>query len=117
MHCCAPGVPVRLLRETGAAALAIDLDVVGDLDPLGEALDAGVGLIAGAADPRRPAPTSAEVADRVLAVWHRFGFPVAQAARQVAVAAACGLAGTSVGNARRILAACRDAGRRLAQEE
>jgi methionine synthase II (cobalamin-independent) len=112
-HCCAQGVPLDLLREAGAAAVAIDLALDPDLDSLGETLDAGVALVAGAADPRQPAPTSAVVADRVRDVWRKLGFPAAQAATQVAVAPACGLAGTGQSAARAILAACRDAGRRL----
>jgi hypothetical protein len=49
MHCCAADAPVRLFRDAGAAAVAIDLDLLGsDLDPLGEVLDAGLGLLAGA---------------------------------------------------------------------
>lgn len=108
MHCCAEGVPLALLREAGAAAVAIDLALAKDLDALGEALDAGVGLIAGATS-----RSSADIADGVRAVWRTLGFPKEQAARQVAVAPACGLAGLAPEEARAALAACRDAGRRL----
>lgn len=48
MHCCAADAPLGLLREAGAVAVAIDLDLITDLDPLGEVLEAGVGLFAGA---------------------------------------------------------------------
>ncbi len=48
VHCCAPDAPVTLLREAGAAAVALDLTQLGNLDPIGEALDAGIGLFAGA---------------------------------------------------------------------
>jgi hypothetical protein len=111
VHCCAHDVPLALLREAGAAAVAIDLALDHDLDSLGETLDAGVALVAGAADPRQPAPASAQIADRVREVWRKLGFPKAQAATQVAVAPACGLAGQPA--ARAVLAACRDAARRL----
>jgi hypothetical protein len=53
------------------------------------------------------------VAERVRDVWRRIGFPAAAAAAQVAVSPACGLADTDPAEARKILAACRDAGRRL----
>jgi hypothetical protein len=56
VHCCAPDAPVGLLREAGAVGAALDLDLVTDLDALGEALDAGFGLLAGAA------PTAAAAA-------------------------------------------------------
>jgi len=112
-HCCASDVPLTLLRETGAAALAIDLALVTDLDPLGEAIDAGTAVVAGAIDPGQPAPPSAEVANKIRDVWSRLGFPPALAAERVAVSPACGLAGASASAARSLLAACRDAGRRL----
>lgn len=99
VHCCAPQVPLELIRSTGAVAVALDLDLVTDLDPLGEAIDAGLGLLAGAAPTRPPsaggAPTSAQVADRVRQIWDRLGFPRRQLAEQVVVTPACGLAGAT----------------------
>ncbi|MCZ7376441.1 methionine synthase [Micromonospora sp. WMMC250] len=119
VHCCAPDVPLELIRSTGAVAVALDLDLVTDLDPLGEAIDAGLGLLAGAAPTRPPsagrAPTSAQIADRVRQLWDRLGFPRRQLAQQVVVTPACGLAGATPEYARAVLAACRDAGRRLAE--
>jgi len=116
-HCCAPDVPVAVLQAAGVVAVALDLDLVRDLDALGEALDAGVGLFAGAAPTRAPAdgraPSSAAVADRVRALWRKLGFPVTRLPQQVVVTPACGLAGAPAGYARAVLRACRDAGRRL----
>ncbi|WP_433267514.1 methionine synthase [Micromonospora vinacea] len=120
VHCCAPDVPLELIRSTGAVAVALDLDLVTKLDPLGEALDAGLGLLAGAAPTRPPsaggAPTSAQIADRVRQVWDRLGFPRRQLAEQVVITPACGLAGATPEYARAVLAACREAGRRLAED-
>lgn len=120
VHCCAPDVPLELIRTAGAAGVALDLSLVADLDPLGEAIDAGLGLLAGAAPTLPPpsgrAPTSAEVADRVRRVWDQLGFPRRRLAEQVVVTPACGLAGASPGYARAVLTACRDAGRRLAED-
>ncbi|MEU4774891.1 methionine synthase [Micromonospora sp. NPDC023644] len=120
VHCCAPDVPLELIRSTGAVGVALDLGLVTDLDPLGEAIDAGLGLLAGAA-PTGPsaagrAPTSAQVADRVRQLWDRLGFPRRQLAEQVVVTPACGLAHATEPYARAVLAACRDAGRRLAED-
>ncbi|MEV0331073.1 methionine synthase [Micromonospora echinospora] len=120
VHCCAPDVPLELVRDAGAVAVALDLAQVTDLDPLGEAIDAGLGLLAGAApalpSPAGRAPTSAQVADRVRQLWDRLGFPRARLPEQVVVTPACGLAGAPPRYVREVLAACRDAGRRLAEE-
>ncbi|MEV1145913.1 methionine synthase [Micromonospora sp. NPDC049799] len=119
VHCCAPDVPLDLIRSAGAVGVALDLELLTDLDPLGEAIDAGLGLLAGAAPTRPPsagrAPTSAEVADRVRRIWDRLGFPLRQLAEQVVVTPSCGLANATEPYARAVLAACRDAGRRLAE--
>jgi hypothetical protein len=76
VHCCAPGAPIGLFRDAGATAVAIDLDLLTDLDPLGEALEAGLGLFAGAvptrpaaaADPVGPAASGAVPTRRAAAV-------------------------------------------------
>ncbi|MFD2768159.1 methionine synthase [Micromonospora eburnea] len=120
VHCCAPDVPLELIRAAGAVGVALDLGLVTDLDPLGEAIDAGLGLLAGAAPALPPtagrAPTSAQVADRVRQLWDRLGFPRRRLAEQVVVTPACGLAGATPAYARAVLTACRDAGRRLSEE-
>ncbi|GII20748.1 methionine synthase [Planosporangium mesophilum] len=119
VHCCAPDVPIDLVRGAGAAAVALDLTLLEDLDPLGEALDAGLGLIAGAVDTRTPGgrpPSSTQAATRVREVWAKLGFPAARLPEQVVVSPTCGLAGTTWEYARAAMAACRDAGRRLRED-
>ena len=120
VHSCAADVPVPVIRDAGAAALSLDLSLLGtDLDPLGEALDAGLGLFAGAVPTRTPAaggkPSGKETAERVRALWQRLGFPVTRLPAQVVVTPACGVAGAPVWYARAALEACREAGRRLAE--
>lgn len=119
VHCCAPAVPLQVIRDARAAAVALDLSLIKDLDPLGEALEAGLGLFAGAA-PTRPAAdgralTSAQVAERVRRLWSRLGFPAARLPQQVVLTPACGLAGASQPYVRTVLKACREAGRRLTE--
>ncbi|GID99056.1 methionine synthase [Paractinoplanes durhamensis] len=114
-HCCAPDVPLQVFRDAGAAAVAIDLSLVKDLDPLGEAIEAGVGLFVGAAATAGPAPDGKRVAERVRKLWSRLGFPASRLGEQVVVTPACGLAGASPAYVRAALTACREAGRRLAE--
>ncbi|WP_030436212.1 methionine synthase [Actinoplanes subtropicus] len=118
VHCCAADVPWPVLRDSRAAAVAVDLSLLKDLDPVGEAIEAGVGLFAGAA-PTSPvdgrALTGKQVAERVTTLWSRLGFPAARLAEQVVVTPACGLAGASEPYARAVLTACREAGRRIAE--
>jgi methionine synthase II (cobalamin-independent) len=116
VHCCAGRVPVGLLARTGLAALAVDLSLVEDLDPVGEAVDAGIGLFAGTvATTGDRAPASTDVADTVDTLWRRLGFAPERLADQVVVTPACGLAGATPEYARGVLAACVEAGRRLAE--
>jgi methionine synthase II (cobalamin-independent) len=117
VHCCAPDVPLELIRSSGAIAVALDLALIKQLDPLGEAIEAGLGLLAGAI-PTLPPPSgaalsAAQVADRVRDVWDRLGFPRRQLAEQVVITPACGLAGATPDYAREVLTAAREAGRRL----
>ena len=115
-HCCAPSAPIGLFRDAGVAALSLDLDQFGTaLDPLGEALDAGLGLFAGAvATGGTTAPSSQRIADRVKELWRTLGFSPNDLAAQVVVTPACGLAGATVARARAIQQACVEAARRLA---
>jgi hypothetical protein len=120
VHSCAPDVPLRTLRDAGAAALSLDLGLLKDLDPLGEAIEAGLGLFAGAVptlpDAGSAAPDGKIAAERVRKLWQRLGFPLARL-EQVVVTPACGLAEASPAYARAALTACREAAKRLAEAE
>lgn len=112
-HCCAQDAPLELFREAGAAGIAIDLDLV-RLDPLGEAIDAGLTLLAGVAPTTGTrAPASADLSDRVRQTWRSLGFSESQLAQQVVVTPACGLAGATPAYARAVQLACVEAARRL----
>jgi hypothetical protein len=110
VHCCAAGVPLKMLHEAGAAAVGFDLALVADLDAVGELVDAGAGLFVGVAP-----GTSAAIADAVREFWRKLGFPAGQLADQVVVTAPCGLAGTQASGVAKLLSAYREAGRRLAE--
>jgi hypothetical protein len=119
LHCCAPDVPLQIVRDARAAAVALDLSLLKDLDPMGEFLEAGFGLFAGAVPTQPPSagriPSSAKTADRVRTFWSQLGFPARRLPEQVVITPACGLAGASPDYSRAVLKACRDAGRRLAE--
>jgi hypothetical protein len=118
VHCCAPSVPLQVVRDSRAAAVALDLSLVTDLDPLGEAIEAGLGLFAGAVPTRAAdgSPDAKRIAATVSTLWtRRLGFAAARLPRQVVITPACGLAGASEKYARAVLTACREAARRLAE--
>lgn len=125
VHCCASAAPLELIREAGAAAVAVDLSLMDNLDALGSVLDAGLGLVAGAVDPRtltgsttRLDPRAAvdETASRVRRLWHVLGFPPSTLSSQVMVSPACGLAGLSENTARQVLSVCRESAHRLVED-
>ena len=113
VHCCAPEVPIGLLRQAGATGVALDLALNPRLDPLGEALDAGFGLFAGAVPAVGRPPAAASVAGTVKELWHKLGLPADRLAEQVVVTPACGQAGATPADARAALTVCREAAQRL----
>lgn len=119
VHCCAPDAPVALMRSAGAAAVGLDLALATDLDPIGEAVDAGLGLFAGALPTSAGAaakPDSASAAGRVRELWSKLGFPLADLPKRVVVTPACGLAGAGPAAARAVATATRETARRLLDE-
>ncbi|MGW4463152.1 methionine synthase [Micromonospora sp. NPDC004704] len=117
VHCCAPDVPLDLFRTAGAVAVAFDLDLITQFDPLGEAIESGLGLLVGAVPSTLPAsgvaPSAEQVADRVRTLWGKLGFPRPRLAQQVVVTPTCGLAGATPEYARTALTTAREAARRL----
>jgi len=120
IHCCAPDVPLQVVRDAGAAGVALDLSLLPrDLDPMGEFIEAGFGLFAGAAPTQPPSagrgPSSAKIADRIRTLWSQLGFPPRRLPEQVVVTPTCGLAGASDQYVRAALKGCTEAARRLAE--
>jgi methionine synthase II (cobalamin-independent) len=116
VHCCAGGVPFGLLRRAGASAVALDVALLerADDDAIGEAVEAGIGLLAGLV----PAVDAAIGDDKavlgpLLQLWRRLGLDDTLLGSAVAVTPSCGLAGASMPHARAALAACVRAGSRL----
>lgn len=116
VHCCAPGVPVTLLRKAGAGAVSLDATLLTprDDDQLGEAVEAGTGLLLGVV-PATGTPTS-DLAARMAPVqelWRRLGQAPDRLPSTVVVTPTCGLAGATPAQARSALEACVEIARRL----
>ncbi|AEH11052.1 MULTISPECIES: methionine synthase [Protofrankia] len=120
VHCCASKPPVGLLRQAGAAFVGLDATLLtpADDDAIGEAVEAGVTLMAGVV-PARDVELSelsdvCRTVEPVRSMWRRLGFAPEQLREVVVVTPTCGLAGATPGYARVALRRCREAGRALA---
>ncbi|MFL6025030.1 MAG: methionine synthase [Marmoricola sp.] len=116
-HCCAPGMPIGLLRGAGAHGISLDLDVLAaeDYDELGTAFDEGARVFLGvlpALDVAR-VPSDRQVVERVLRLLDMLGFDHEEVAPQIVLTPACGLAGASPGYARTALSLVRESAARL----
>jgi hypothetical protein len=134
VHCCAMSVPFGIIKGAGADGVGCDLSTLEQTgeDGLAEAVEAGLGVVAGVipatGTAAAPEPPPADrVARSVTALWQRMGWPVARhggarpgggtgpggVAAQVVLAPACGMAGATPGYARAAMACCREAARML----
>jgi methionine synthase II (cobalamin-independent) len=114
VHCCAPGVPLSLLRGAGAKAVSLDASLLRDEDAVGEAVEAGTGFLLGVIpgrDARLPKPERSVA--RVRELWRRLGFAPKTLAATAVVTPSCGLAGATPAYARAALRHCREAARVL----
>ncbi|MEU3212281.1 methionine synthase [Nocardiopsis alba] len=119
-HCCAPSVPIDLLRRSGARALGLDahlLDRSHD-EAIGTAVEAGTGLMLGVVPSVDGAGMSDPVTnvDPVRELWNRLGVAPDLLSRAVVTTPTCGLAGASPRYARTALKAVRDGARVLRDE-
>ena len=106
VHCCAPEVPLALLRRAGAAAVSLDMALLTerDDDVIGEAVEEGAVLLAGVVPSTGPGLSDpAGSVGVVRALWHRLGLDPALLSRHVVVTPGCGLAGASPAYSRQAL--------------
>jgi methionine synthase II (cobalamin-independent) len=123
VHCCAARPPVDLVRRAGARGVSLDLTLVGvpAYDALGEAVEAGLTLLAGVVPTSGPADGAVSdvrtTVDPVRRLWRRLGLGTDRMARQVVVTPTCGLAGASPAYARAAMTRAREAARALTELE
>jgi hypothetical protein len=119
VHCCAPGVPVALLRKAGAGAVSLDATLLTphDDDQLGEAVEDGARLLLGVLPTTgaRASDLAARMAP-VKELWRRLGQAPERLPSTVAVTPTCGLAGSTPAQARSALEASVEVARRLQEE-
>ena len=114
-HCCDTSAPLRLFRAAGFDALSVDMTTLPTaaavLDPIGEAIESGVVLVAGVVPAVRSAGSERPLqswAAPVLQVWDRLGFPRSQLPTAVVPTPSCGLVGTDRDGARSAMKNCRE---------
>jgi methionine synthase II (cobalamin-independent) len=108
VHCCAPRIPFRSVMTAGADAVSFDFGQLRreDEDALGEVVENGLGVFAGAA---RADATARDIAGEVIAAWRRIGLRAGELSERVVITPPCGLAGVPPDDARGRLSRCREA--------
>jgi hypothetical protein len=104
-----------LLRGAGAGFIGIDGTVVDsiDEDQVGEAIDAGLGLLVACVPLEAPQSDPRPVTAPVRSLWKRLGFPIGQLPRTVAVTPVEGLEELDVSAVPAVLKRAVEAGRYL----
>lgn len=114
-HTCSATPPLRTLVAGGARWLGVDATLLTprDDDGVGEALEAGVRLIAGLVPTRGAPPPVGPTVASVVGLLGRLGAP--DRAPELAVSPTCGLAGAAPKEAGSLLARAGECARELAQ--
>jgi methionine synthase II (cobalamin-independent) len=115
LHCCAPDVPIGLVRGAGAQGVMIDLgllDAAGH-DAAAEILESGGVVALGVVPTSGDLPGDAAVVERVLRWLDMLGLDLAVVGERVVVTPACGLAGATPSGARRATELVRSVARSL----
>ena len=116
VHCCAPDVPLVLLRDTGVKAVSLDTTLLGakGWESVAATIESGVDLWAGVVPTDDASVKVAEVIDPLVEAWRRVGLPLPDLSR-VMLTPACGLAGLSPSGARSVQRLAVDAARALTE--
>ena len=116
VHCCAPDVPLVLLRDTGVTAVSLDISLLtpGGWESLAATVEAGVDVWAGVVPTDDVRAQVADVIGPLVDAWRRVGLPVSDLSR-VTLTPACGLAGLTLSGARSVQRLAVDAARALSE--
>ena len=124
VHCCAPDVPLVLLRDTGVTAVSVDISLLTPQgwESLAATVESGVDLWAGAiptdgtlASVQAGNQTSVtDVIGPLVEAWRRVGLPLSDLSR-VTLTPACGLAGLTPSGACSVQRLAVDAARALTE--
>jgi methionine synthase II (cobalamin-independent) len=99
LHCCAAAIPWKAMQRSRIHAVSFDASTVtaGDLDGIGEFVDAGRTVLLGVVPTTAPAvrPSAEEIAKAAAAMTDRLGFPRRVLRDQLGITPACGLAATT----------------------
>ena len=116
VHCCAPDVPLVLLRDTGVTAVSLDISLLtpGGWESLAATVEAGVDVWAGVVPTDDECAQVADVIGPLVDAWRRVGLPVSDLSR-VTLTPACGLAGLTLSGARSVQRLAVDAARALSE--
>ncbi len=119
VHCCAPGVPLALLRNTGVKAVSLDTALLQpkDWESVAATVESGIELWAGAVPTtlhRDKVSKVTDVIDPLVEAWRRVGLPLADLS-DVTLTPGCGLSGLAPTGARNIQRLAVDAARALTE--
>ena len=124
VHCCAPDVPMVLLRDTGVTAVSVDISLLTPKgwESLAATVESGVDLWAGVIPTDGTlasvqAGSQASVTDVIgplVEAWRRVGLPLSDLSR-VTLTPACGLAGLTPSGACSVQRLVVDAARALTE--
>src|SRR3954447_3452005 len=117
VHCCAGSPPIRLLTDSGADAVSVDITQELDLDDVGALVERDIALWLGVVPTLGPGvpPTVRAVLQPVREMWRRLTFAPERLPASVVLTPACGLAGASEGWSRSALRLVVQSARALAE--
>jgi methionine synthase II (cobalamin-independent) len=116
VHCCAPDVPLVLLRATEVTSVSLDTTLLGPKgwESLAATVESGVDLWAGVVPTDDTRAKVTDVIDPLVEAWRRVGLPRGDLSR-VTLTPACGLAGLTPSGARSVQQLAVDAARALTE--